>query len=109
MLAGIQNGGNGLVDSGNTYSTNLEIYENLIIDPFKLAVIDFVNRVLTFNGITDSDLTIKSKAVLSKDIDLSIIADFFDEEVLAEKLGIDKKFLKDKNTSVTPDEPDTGI
>jgi hypothetical protein len=104
LLAGIQSNGNGLVDSGETYSTNLQIYENAVIRPFKKAVISFINQVLKFNGVAESDLDIKNLSLLSKDIDDNILADFFTPEILADKYGIDPKYLL-KNQ--TPN--DTGI
>jgi len=119
-LAGIVKGGASLGGDGNNYSISLQIYEQTVIRGFKNAILNFMKRVLDFNGYQEYTIDITSLAVISTQMPESMMADYLKPEKIVSEYGYKEEDLRPElltpkqpaqpaqNTPPAPNEQDQG-
>ncbi|MDJ1500644.1 phage portal protein [Xanthocytophaga agilis] len=102
-LASVMLNGSSLGGDGNSYTVNLQIYQNTVIRAFQKAIISFFKKVLSHNGFKDYELDIQGLSVITTQMDENLKADYIKPETWIQEYGYSEDdLMPDKKTIDNP-------
>ncbi len=106
IVAGVTPDGSQLGSDGKLYRDSLEIYYNTVIRQLQKPFINFMERVLDFNGYTDYELEITSSALMTNSEVPAWKMDFLKPEVWLSEHGYSKEDILDSHIDENGDVED---